>query len=194
MNFVVALELMVLKAAGILGTVLLTATGSFSQERQGPPSDIPVVTVCEALTDLQRYEGKTIVVLGRFTSTDEGSWLDAECGFKVQNAKWEFPTSISTSYAVDEFAPAPIKPSGFRWDEPLLRQKLEQLKQTTRLREVRSINYADQWVAFLGRLETQLPRKIRVSAERIGYTPGFGHLSAAPAQLIPAKNGFLVLK
>ena len=185
---------MLLRIVTTLPAMLLTAIGAFSQESLAPLPDVPIVTVCEALTELQRYDGKTIVVIGRFSHTDEGSWLDAECGFRVQNAKWEFPTVISTSYTASEFAPAPIKPPDFRWDEPLLRQKLEQLKRTTTLREVRSINYTDRWMAFFGRLETQLPRKIRVSAKTLGYTSGFGHQSLAPAQLIPARDGFLVLK
>src|SRR5579872_2811612 len=128
--------MLLLRIVTTLAAVLLSAVGALTQERPATRSDVPVVTVCEVLTDLQRYDGKLIVVVGRFSYTDEGSLLDVECGFRVKNAKWEFPTSISTSYMADEFAPPPVKPPGFRWDEPLLRQKLEQLKRTTALREV----------------------------------------------------------
>jgi hypothetical protein len=150
--------------------------------------DVPVLTVCEALKDAQRFEGKSVVVVGRFSSTDEGSWLDEDCGLKVPAAGREFQPSISTSYAASDFDAPPQKPSGFMWDEHLLQQKLKQVKQTTRLRQ------SDQWRAIFGRLETQLPRKVTIGNGRYGYTTGFGHLSAAPAQLVSPTDGSHAIK
>jgi len=153
------------------------------------PDEVPVLTVCEALNDLQRFEGKSVIIVGRFSSTDEGSWLGEDCGLKVVNGGREFQPSISISYAVSDFSPPPKKSSGFKWDERLLQQKLEQVKRTTSLRVYKEINYSDQWLAIFGRLETELPRKLNMGNGRYGYTTGFGHLSAAPAQLVSPDDG-----
>ena len=33
--------------------------------------DVPVLTVCEALKDVQRFEGKSVIVVGRVSFTGE---------------------------------------------------------------------------------------------------------------------------
>lgn len=154
----------------------------------------PILTVCEALSELQRYEGRSIIVVGRFSSTDEGSWLDEECALKVVREEREFPTVISIAYAAFEFADPPQKPRGFRWDKRLLQQKLDQVTRTTHLQVHKDLNYSDQWLAVFGRLETHLPRQVKTDDSRYAYTNGFGHLSGAPAQLIAPANGYLALK
>lgn len=149
-----------------------------------PDEALPVLTVCEVLSDLQGYEGKPVIVVGRSTSTDEGTWLDEECGHKVVRDGREFPTAISTAYVTDEFAAPPQKPIGFRWDKRLLKQKLEQVRRTTQLQRKHG-KYSDHWLAMFGRLDTRLPRELKIEGNRVAYTNGFGHLSDAPAQLIP---------
>jgi hypothetical protein len=62
--------------------VLLFASGVCAHAFDDAP---PVITVCEALTDLQRYQGKDVIILGKYVHTMEGNWLVAECGFKVKN-------------------------------------------------------------------------------------------------------------
>jgi hypothetical protein len=166
--------------------LLFAAAGIFALASENAP---PVLTVCEVLSDLQRYDGQSVVVVGRSSFTEEGSWLDEECGLKVVNDGREFPASISTAYAASEFAAPPPKPSGFRWNKRILQQKLETVQRTTHLRVLKDINYSDQWLCVFGRLETRLPRQVS-----FGYTNGFGHLSAAPAQLISPKDGFLRLR
>src|ERR1019366_6710591 len=79
--------------------------------------EVPVLTVCEALSDLERYTGKSVIVVGRTTSTDEGSWLDESCGLKVVRGDREFEAVISTTYIVSESAAPPTLPNGFRWDK-----------------------------------------------------------------------------
>jgi hypothetical protein len=135
---------------------------------------------------MKNFEGKTVIVVGRFSFTGEGSWLNEECGLKVVANGREFQPSISTSYVASAFAAPPQKPRGFTWNERLLLQKLEQVKRTTRLRVYK--DYSDQWRAIFGRLETQ-PRRVSIGNGRYGYTSGFGHLSAAPAQLVSPADG-----
>ncbi len=47
---------------------------------QPTASEIPVVTVCDVLGDLARYNSKSIVLVGAAWGTDEGSWMVATCG------------------------------------------------------------------------------------------------------------------
>jgi hypothetical protein len=129
---------------------------------------------------MQRFDGKTVIVVGRSAFTDEGSWLSEECEQQIVAGGREFRPLISTSYSVSRVAPPPQKPKGFAWDERVLQQKLEQLKRTTSLRVYKELNYTDQWRAVFGRLETQ--------------PPGFGHLGAAPAQLISPADGSRALE
>ena len=154
------------------------------------PDDVPVLTVCEALNDLPRFDGKSVIVVGRYGASDEGSWLNEDCGLKIVNGGQEFKPLISISYPISEFAAPPQRPSGFKWDERLLQEKLEQVKRTTSLRVYKELNYSDQWFAIFGRLETQLPRKVSIGNGRDGYTTGFGHLSGAPAQLVSPTDGY----
>jgi len=150
---------------GVVGCVLLACCLGLSAD------DIPVLTVCEALIDLPRFDGKSVIIVGRMASTDEGSWISETCGKKIVWDKNEFDPTISTSYVRDRVASPPDKPVGFAWDESVLRQKLEQVKMTTKLRDSN-----DRWVAIFGRLETK--------------QPGYGHLGGAPGQLISRQDAY----
>jgi hypothetical protein len=157
--------------------------------------EVPVLTVCEVLSDLDRYEGKSIIVVGRFGWTDEGSWLSEDCKLKVVRGGLEFTyPQISTAYVVSEFASPPELPKGFTWDKRLLKQKVAQLKRTTRLHRHSPSKYNDKWVAMFGRLETSLPREVRLANGLSATTSGFGHQSASPAQLIPAADGAFTIE
>jgi hypothetical protein len=46
----------------------------------------PVLTVCEALIDPDRYDGKSVIIVGRASGSFEGSWLAEDCGHKVVNS------------------------------------------------------------------------------------------------------------
>ena len=159
----------------------------------------PILTVWEALQDIHRYDGQSVVVVGRFSSTDEGSWLDEDCDFKVVNDGREFLPSISLGNVASDFAVPLQKPRHFKWDKQLIDEKLRQVKQTTKLRVARDIRYSDHWVAALGRLETHLPRTIErhtnngVADTNQTYIEGFGHLSSAPAALIWSNDGLLLI-
>jgi len=152
------------------------------------PGDIPIITVCDALRDSSRYDGTVIIVLGRSSATNEGSWLDEDCGLKLVIGGRDWPTSISTAYVRSEFAPPPQMPKSFKWNKVLLQQKLDQVKKTTRLQ------YKNHWLAVYGRLETQRPREAGLDDGRLLIRLGYGHLSGSPAQLIAAEHGYFKLR
>ncbi len=186
--------LWVICRALIFGGPLLQLT--FGQTAQVSIVGVPVVTVCEALHDLSNYNGKSIVVFGRFGYTGEGTWLSEDCPQKTVTDGYTWADIISTTYAVSDLVePPPSLPKDFKWDRELLLKKLKEVQKTTKLRVLKDYNYTDKWVAIFGRFETRIPL-IAIGREgrgqMMGY--GFGHLNAAPAQLIPSKLGFHELK
>lgn len=70
----------------------------------------PVLTVCEALMEPDRYDGKSVVIVARSVGTSEGSWLSEDCGLEVTNAGREFPPVISTSNVLSDIEPPPQLP------------------------------------------------------------------------------------
>jgi hypothetical protein len=167
---------------------------AFGQAGQGSIVGVPVVTVCEALHDLSRYHGKSIVVVGRFGSTDEGSWLSEDCERKIVTNGYTWADTISTTYSSSEVESPPGLPKGFKWNRELLTKKLKDVQKTTKLQVLKEDNYSDKWVAIFGRFETRLPLQVVTggSGKLMGY--GFGHLNTAPAQLISDEAGFYELK
>ena len=43
----------------------------------------PLLTVCEALSHLKLYNGKSVVLVGKFVTTIEGQWLVENCEHKL---------------------------------------------------------------------------------------------------------------
>lgn len=149
---------------------------------------IPVLTVCQVLRNPGQYSGQTVIVVGRSVGTDEGSWLDEECGSKIVIQGRSYEAAISTAYSANDFAPPPRKPKGFKWNKRLLRQALKEVKETTHLER------GARWYGVYGRLEAEPTRTINLNNGRTATTAGYTHLSAAPAQIIAASDGYLRLE
>ncbi len=143
---------------------------------------IPVVTVCEVLADLGRFNGKSIIVIGKQSGTMEGSWLMADCEKELVTDGFTWDDSISLSYVRGGGDPPPRLPAGFEWNTKLVDAKRKQARRTGRPKLPPDYNYT--WRAFFGRLETRLPlQTVRWgNGELRGY--GFGHLNTSPAQPI----------
>jgi len=162
-------------------------------DRKNEANAIPILTVCEALRDRGVYSNRTVIIVGRSSGTDEGSWLNENCGLRLLIAERVYPVAISTSYSPSQslppIAPPPKKPKGFRWDKRRLQQVLEAVKKTTRLEY-----HTESYAAVYGRLESEVPRKLELGDGRTLIFNGYGHLGEAPAQLIwPDKGGYLKL-
>ena len=164
----------------VCDTVTAPATSS--------PVDVPVVTVCEVLRDPDRYDHRIAIVVGALSSTEEGAWLDEDCGPVLVADGRTWPDVIDITYIATQFTPPPALPSGFKWDKRLLQQKLAAVKRTTRLQP------RGRWLAIYGRLETKRARFLGFRGNAIETTYGYGPQPAAPAQIIAPDNGYRSLK
>jgi hypothetical protein len=155
---------------------------SFASIGFAQPTDheIPVVTVCDVLSDLARYNGKSIVLVGLQWGTDEGVWVDAKCDRKLVTNRFTWPDSIAFANYLEEGANPPRLPDQFTWNNKLIAAKLNELKRTTRL----SRRNHERWVAIFGRLEANVPPQTFVYPNGDRRGAGFGHLSGAPAQIM----------
>jgi len=143
------------------------------------------------MAGLDRSEKSMIIVVGRMDSAEQGVWLHEDCGINVVRGGREFTPSIALTCGWD----FPKNPLGFRWNKPLIQEKLNDVKETTRLRVHNKYDFRDGWYAVLGRIETQLPHKMNPQTTCASYSDRyFGPPPGAPAQLVVAENAFLKLK
>lgn len=158
---------------------------------QAPAASTPVLTVCEALRDLNLYNGKNVVIVGRSAWTFEGTFLSEDCEpdgrTMVQGERW-----LSGIYISGEDQQS-ARQGIFKFDEELLRQKLAVVQRTTHLiSEQKSIAknnpFADRWMAILGRLvsrATLMPHRPPNSSQTKDVSGnGFGANGSVPAKLV----------
>lgn len=158
---------------------------------QAMAEPIPVLTVCEALRDLKTYNGKDVLIVGRSAWTFEGTFLSENCEqdghILLQGSRW-----LSAIYLSGD-SHSSGRQTGV--NEELLRQKLAEVKRTTRLTSEqkptsRSNQFADHWTAVRGRLVSPPtlipPRPANDSQPQSQNTPGngFGANGSVPAKLI----------
>ncbi len=148
-----------------------------------PSQDVPVLTVCEALTDLGQYNGMAVVLVGKLVSTSEGRWLSEDCEQKLVTEGYTWSSGVWLTFDHARVL-LPTMPKDFTWDNTLLETKLRQVQRTTKLHVLQQFNYAEQWFAFFGRFETRFPPEVVIGGDGRPHGHGCGHLSGAPAQLI----------
>jgi hypothetical protein len=180
--------------------ILFGSAGSLGGQAGGEPS---LLTVCDLLASPARYHGRTIMVVGRFRSTDEGTWLgEDKCDSPLITDGYQWPSMLWLSCCSPS---APTPPSRkIVVTDMMLWSKLAQVRKRTKLatqqvfqgggivRDGRAVQtwsgmreVAEQWAVVYGRFETQerlRPPKHYGAATDWGN--GFGHLSAAPGQLV----------
>ena len=140
-----------------------------------PPETLRVVTVCEALESRLSYNGKPVAVLGRFTQTGEGMYLDEECALRLRTKDFTWPNAIWV-----EFDKQYRQEMRTAVDSNSLRDALRRIMVNTHLNREE-----DSWIVASGRFETSAQLEVISSAD--GKTirgAGYGHLNVAPAQLL----------
>jgi hypothetical protein len=154
---------------------------------QDATASLPILTVCEALRDLKTYNGRDVAIVGKAGFTFEGTVLSENCEndgrIPVQGERW-----LSAMMVLEG-----ERASAFPFDEMRVRQKLDQVRQTTRLwPEEKGISkrspLADRWTVMFGRLVS--PKTLRPhrppSQSQSKNIPGngFGANGSVPAKLI----------
>ncbi len=141
--------------------------------------DSKAISVCDVIKDPLRYNGKMVAVRGYLAQTDEGAWLaEDDCpeplkavsGFTYRNLIWlqsaESPLALHrVDFTLDEKALEQV----FRQAERLNRGPKDRLR-----------------ITYVGLLETwgNIRSCTFIGGDGKEHPGGFGHLGAAPAQLL----------
>lgn len=153
-------------------------------QQDKPPSRFPVLTVCEAMQDLPRYSGMTLMIVGVDVTSMEFSVLTQDCPHKF---KWGDNISISGPYGPGVTQPAPHVPTDYDWNaDSVLDRKMDEVIQSTKLAHrasYRGIDYSDRYTAVYGRLETRITASTKVEGE-LPSPLGYGHRNGSPAALV----------
>jgi hypothetical protein len=149
-----------------------------AQTEKKETSNLPILTVCEILSNPLQYDGKLIRIRDVIRGTDEGSWfVGDQCLdlFVTEGHAW--PSLISLAVPGN---PLQLHSVDFKYDfasQNRLTSKYGQLKR-------RVSGDCIAWT-YTGVFET---RKNWAGAEAKTIDPlrlrGFGHLNAAPGQLL----------
>jgi hypothetical protein len=153
-----------------LTMLIMAAPLALGQIKAPVELQIPVLTACEILSQRMDYNGKLVSIRARIHGTDEGVWLDGrDCPGLITSDEYVWPSMISTQTSDADFT------SSFEGMRKL-RPKLMRLGR-------RAPERCIIWT-YTGVFET------RSTYEKVSYPNGsstyigFGHLGAAPAQLL----------
>ena len=163
----------------VLLTFLVMAV-ALGQTRAADKEPVPTLTVCEALANLEKYDGKMVQIRDRVYGTDEGaSFVGESCpGIFVTDGK-TWPSGIAWTMPTDaQFILHPVNFSFDRVSSKKLHKKWGKLRK----------RFADRCiaVAYTGMFESWSKEKARKTDPEghVWWFDGFGHLNGAPAQLV----------
>lgn len=172
----------------LLFLVLLSAptVNGITYEQAQDTTPIPLLTVCQVLSNPTSFDGKIIQVQGRVVTTDEGSaFIDDSCRSTFQAGGKLWPTAISwtmpSAYCRSHSCvPDILHPIHFSYDwnsDKRVKKKYKKLR--NRVPE-RCIEFR-----YTGMFEVWSKEAAR-RAYKNGWIErsGFGHLNSAGAQLI----------
>src|ERR1700679_3073240 len=77
---------------------MLTLAGplALGQSKTPVESQVPILTVCEILSQRMDYNGKLVSIRATIHSTDEGVWLDGKnCPGLVTGGEYAWPSMIT---------------------------------------------------------------------------------------------------
>jgi hypothetical protein len=152
--------------------LLLVAFYLFAAPRK---PEITAISVCTALADRIRLNGKIISVRGYEESTDEGSWLKGDCKTHVTADGHDWPDLIWLSISHRDT----LDTIPFQTDV----NALHRFGDIT-AKAARSGHKYRAWVTYEGMFETE--GDLQIGGDKVGpsFGVGFGHLNGAPAQLV----------
>jgi hypothetical protein len=142
-------------------------------------SALEKVTVCEALANPLKYDGKMILLEGEIHGTDEGGWLTATaCPTQFMTGGHVWPNFVFLQDPTDKHN---LHKVDFEYDFGAEKHFLSESDKLEKKNPGRKL----RWV-YEGLFETRTDWDSALVTDRSGgkrYV-GFGHLGEAPAQLI----------
>jgi hypothetical protein len=168
---------------------LLCVPATLAQETTIPK----VLTVCEALRDLNLYTGKVVVIVGHSGFTFDGTFMHEKCDpddrILIQGHRWLSMIAVGAEKPAEQNKTFPV-------DEGILREKLSQLNEY--LSDAQESKPNDRgttitmsmsaWVAVYGTLQspTRLKPHKPPSASNSHNTPGngYGANGSVPAMIL----------
>lgn len=178
----------------VLFGILPTVSQQFSFQAGELSAHLPIreqqlqpLTVCEALKDRKLHSGKMIAIVGRWSATDEGVWLECECDSELKTGGHVWSNSIWLELDLSSA-------SAFAGKMPVnlvaAKREIEKAK-----KRKKPLDDKAMWGIVYGRFET--PDELQTTVARDGvsvYGVGFGHLNEAPAQLVYKAKDVLLLQ
>jgi len=128
-----------------------------------PAAEPPLVplTVCEVLQDLTALDGKTIVVVGRYSFRQNGRWMG-------EQACAAAPSAPPLIWLAEDAKGAPKPPGDFELDAAILRRKFADLQRHTSLAKLKFGNPEyDRWAMIYGRIEARKGEALKQAAANL---------------------------
>ena len=168
----------------IPAVILSVFVGSaFGQTSRGGP--VEIATVCDVLERRESFNGKTLIVIGRWSSTDEGFWLTDDCRAKIKTGGYTWKNLIWLDY--DPSAPTGLS-NGFKPHKKSVLAKVSQMKA-----RMEGNPGKIEWGVVYGQMVAGELTTVVSLDGRSTFPNGFGHLNGAPAQVVYRQKDLWVL-
>jgi ankyrin repeat protein len=164
-------RLRMVPSSGYPGELVFDSFENLSVEVLPDPGELPVIPICDLFQNLSAWKGKRIAARGEFVTTMEGAWISGRCkgGFVTNGYRWPVfltfgePAHHSTETGTLYESKWPPVPK----EEEALEGRFSVVKTAT----------------FVGLLRMRSEYTAVCRADGTYITNGFGHLSAAVAEL-----------
>jgi len=124
-----------------------------------PAEPLVPLTVCEVLRDLTAVDGKTVVVLGRYSFRQNGRWVGEQaCEAAAAPQLW----------LMEDAKGGPKPPEDFELDAAVLHRKMAEIQRHTALGKFKFGNPDyDRWAFVYGRIEARKGDAVKQAAANI---------------------------
>jgi hypothetical protein len=138
--------------------------------------DTPILTVCDLLDRASELGGRDVVLVGEYSATTEGAWLQQACQKHIETAGFVWRDIVSININGNE-ALSPSRLAALQ-SEPELEHSIRAVEA--------SLLGSGITYAVYGRIKTKRLRVVRCGTRLCGL--GFGHMGWAPIEIeCPAK-------
>jgi hypothetical protein len=142
-------------------------------------ADAPLVplTVCEILRDLPAQNGKTVVVVARYSFRQNGRWIGEEACDPA-------PDAPPLLWLTEDATGAPKPPGDFELDAAVLHRKFVEIQRHTTLGKFKFGNPEyDRWAMVYGRVDARKGDALKQAAANLVYRGSGAVVFLTPDQL-----------